>query len=320
MLYQTNHVQVVKYHAYAKINLALRVLGRREDGYHEVSTLMVPVDISDLVYVEARPQGLEVICPELPGLAGHDNLAYRAAKSYFAFRDITGGFKISIQKSVPAAKGLGGGSSDAAAVLLAIRDLTGDRARLGPETLMDIASTIGSDVPFFVGANSKPPLWHGALCTGRGECIHPVEGGSYWIVLIFPEARIETKAAYARWDQLFPGESLISSKRDNSDCAVSLDLKLHKTIEAFASRDPERLGKSIFNDLEEPVCSSFPELTIIKENLLVSGACGAAMTGSGSAVFGICSSREHGLEVRDRFLGLSQGSSIRQAVVTRTGV
>lgn len=320
MLYRTDGVQVVEYHAYAKINLALSVLGKREDGYHEIITLMVPVKISDLVSVEAKPQGLEVFCPDLPGLAQHENLAYRAAQSYLARQSISCGFRISIQKNIPAGKGLGGGSSDAAAALLAIRDIACSPCKVSPGPLMDIASEIGSDVPFFIGANSKPPLWQGALCTGRGESIHVVEGGSYWIVLVFPELKVKTKMAYSQWDFLHPGGPVIVSESPGLESIFSLDPRIDRVVRALVSNDPESLGKNLYNDLERPVYSSFPELSIIKENLLRSGADGAIMTGSGSAVYGICSSREHGLEVRDRFLDMSRELPVRQAIVTRTGV
>ncbi len=320
MLYRTDGVQVVEYHAYAKINLALSVLGKREDGYHEIVTLMAPVNISDLVSVEAKPQGLEVFCPDLPGLAQHDNLAYRAAQSFLARQSISCGFRISIQKNIPAGKGLGGGSSDAAAALLAMRDVACNLRGVSLGLLMDMASEIGSDVPFFIGANSKPPLWQAAVCTGRGESIHVVEGGSYWLVLVFPEVKVATKMAYSQWDCLYSGEPPIVPESTGLESALSLDLRMDRVVRALASNDPESLGKNLYNDLEKPVYSCFPELSIIKENLLKSGADGAAMTGSGSAVYGICSSREHGLEVRNKFLNMSRELPVRQAIVTRTGV
>ncbi len=320
MLYRTDGVQVVDYHAYAKINLALSVLGKREDGYHEIITLMVPVKMFDLVSVEAKPQGLEVFCPGLPGLAQHDNLAYRAAQSFVAKQRPPCGFRISIRKSIPAGKGLGGGSSDAAAALLAIRDITCNSCKVCLGPLMNIASETGSDVPFFIGANSKPPLWQGALCTGRGEGIHVVEGRSYWIVLVFPKVKVDTKMAYSQWDLLHPGERVIAPDNTGLESPFSLDPRMDRVVRALVSDGPESLGKNLYNDLERPVYSSFPELSIIKENLLRSGADGAVMTGSGSAVYGICSSMEHGSEVRDKFLNMSRELPVEKVIVTRTGV
>ncbi len=310
---------MVEYHAYAKINLALSILGKREDGYHEIATLMVPVDIADLVSVEAITQGLRVYCPQLPGLAQEDNLAYKVAALLLSGKNLDAGFAISLQKAIPAGMGLGGGSSDAAATLLALRDLLVPRHKPNFGHLIDIASQIGSDIPFFIGANSKPPLWQAALCTGRGEKIRQIEGGSYWMLLILPEVRVSAAKAYAGWDAM-NFYRRVSFSGLASDRAMALDPRLCNVIEALPSNNPRQLGTCIFNDFEASLYSSHPELSIIKENLLLSGAYGAALTGSGSAVYGICGSREHALKVKARFLKMSRKLPIIQAVVTRTGV
>lgn len=319
MQYSKNGVQVVEYHAYAKINLALSILGKREDGYHEIATLMVPVVLSDLVSVEAITQGLRVCCPELPGVAQNENLAYKAAELFLSEKRFEIGFAISLRKAIPVGKGLGGGSSDAAAALLALRDLLDSGHKPGFDNLVNMAAQIGSDIPFFVGANSIPSLWTAALCTGRGEKIYPVEGGHYWIVLIFPAVKISTAEAYAHWDTIHPGRCAPSSGLA-FDRAISLDPRLGNIMKVLPSNDPKQLGSCIFNDFEVSVYSSHPELSIIKENLLLSGAYGAALTGSGSAVYGICGSREHAHKVKAKFLKISRKLPVMQVVVTRTGV
>lgn len=319
MLYSKNDVKVVKYHAYAKINLALSILGRRKDGYHEIATLMVPVSIADLVSVEAGTQGIRVCCPGLPGVHQRDNLVYKAGVSLISGKPEAPGFAISIKKNIPPGKGLGGGSSDAAAALLAMADLWASKDKPGLAALTQMAAGIGSDVPFFIGANAKPPLWQGALCIGRGERAYPVEAGPYWVLLIFPDAHISTRLAYLRWDAMHPDAPVLSTELDLAG-ALAIDSRISNTARVLSSNDPERLGLCIFNDFEKSVYPSYPRLSIIKENLLLSGAFGAALTGSGSAIYGICGSREHAEKVRRRFFELSGGLPVTQAIIAKTGV
>jgi 4-diphosphocytidyl-2-C-methyl-D-erythritol kinase len=312
-------VKAVKYRAYAKINLALSILGKRTDGYHEIGTLMVPVSLADLVSVEVTTQGLEVYCPGLPGLPQAHNLAYKAAASLVSGEFGTPGLAISIDKAIPPGKGLGGGSSDAAAVLLAIRDLWKHLNKPDLTALVQTAAGIGSDIPFFIGANAKPPVWEGALCTSKGERVYPVRGGSFWVLLVLPDIEISTRLAYSKWDDMHPEAPTFATPLDFAG-ALAVDSRLRDAAEAFSSNDPERLGRCIFNDFEKSVYPSYPELSIIKEDLLLSGALGAALTGSGSAVYGICGSRGHASEVRERFLELSGGLPANQVVIARTGV
>ena len=319
MLNSKSRVKAVKYRAYAKVNLALGILGKRTDGYHEIGTLMVPVSLADVVSVEAKAQGLRVYCPGLPELHQEHNLAYKAAVSLVSGKLEAPGFDISIDKAIPPGKGLGGGSSDAAAVLLAISDFLDGKEKPCMAELLEIAAGIGSDVPFFVGANAKPPVWAGALCTGRGERVHPVQGNSFWVLLVLPSVEISTKLAYSKWDDIHPDAPVLSTSLGFAG-TLAADSRLRDVVEAFSSGDPEELGRCIFNDFEKSAYPSYPGLSIIKENLLQSGAFGAALTGSGSAVYGICGSRGHAEEVRARFLELSGGLPVSQAVIARTGV
>lgn len=320
MLSSRSGQTAVKYRAYAKINLALSILGKRTDGYHEIGTLMVPVSLADVVSAEVAAQGLRVYCPGLPDLPQEHNLAYKAAAALLSGEPRVPGLAISVHKAIPPGKGLGGGSSDAAAVLLAIRDLREEmRERFGLSALMEVAAGLGSDIPFFIGANAKPPVWEAAVCIGRGEKVYPVKGGSFWIVLVLPEVEILTRLAYSNWDEMHPDAPVFTSALD-FEGAMAADPRLRDAVRAFASDDPEDLARCLFNDFEKSVYPSYPGLSIIKENLLRSGALGAVISGSGSAVYGICRSRGHAAKVRASFLELSGDVPERQVVIARTGV
>lgn len=291
---------MVKYNAFAKVNLGLSIVGKRQDGYHEIETLMVAVDLFDVVEVKETSQGLTVICPDLPDVPEDCNLAYRAAKRFIGEETYgTNGFEIRLTKSIPVGSGLGGGSSDAAAVLLAMRDLICSGGRKTIDDLTHMASEIGSDVPFFLGANSNPSLWNAALCRGRGEKVEEVKGGPFWLVTVFPQLSVGTRWAYNQWDILNP----------SCDCKTHVTYgekryKIDKVLDAFSQGNPEMLGEAVFNDFEMPVGNFYPEICVIKDALVLAGAYGACMTGSGSAVYGICDSFEHGVAVKQRFLEL----------------
>ena len=319
MLEGRGDIRAVKYRACAKINLALGILGKRTDGCHEVGTLMVPISLADVVTVEPQAQGLSLYCPGLPELRQEDNLAYKAAVSLLSGKGRAHGFAISVEKAIPPGSGLGGGSSDAAAVLLAVSELLEGRDKPDTLHLMETAARLGSDVPFFIGANARPPVWEGAVCTGRGERVHPVQGGSFWVLLGLSDVPISTKSAYSKWDDMNPHVPEFATSLDYAG-ALAADPRLRATVEGFASGDLERLGRCVFNDFEKSVYPLYPVLSIIKENLLLSGAFGAALTGSGSAVYGICGSRGHAEEVRDKFLELSGDLPVSRVVIARTGV
>lgn len=301
--------EINRYRAYGKINLALSVLGKRKDGYHEVVTLMVPVGLFDVLLVEKVPQGLEVICPQMPDLPHEQNLVYKAARAFMSQRSVGFGLKITIEKNIPPGSGMGGGSSDAAAALLAINDLLESEKRTDRRFLLEIAAQIGSDVPFFLGCNACIPLWRGALCTGKGDQLKGINPPSYWVVLVTLKVHVNTAWAYSQWD-------VFCSRSEPGGDSKRVD----KTMQALFSKDPQVLGMSLFNDLEEGVCAFHKEIAQAKKNLVLSGAFGACMTGSGSAVYGICGSCEHAKEVKEKFLGISKTLPVDKAIVTKTGV
>ncbi len=239
----------------AKINLSLRILGRRTDGFHEIETLIAPISLCDQIEIDKTDceKGIEFSCDDLSLPTGDENLIVRSAKSFFAATKITPAISIELKKKIPHDAGLGGGSSDAASTLLALNDLF--EAKLPRETLAEIAESIGSDIPFFIFQST-------ALCKGRGELVTPVKlKEELSILLLKPEFGVSTASAYHRWrdSQEIPGVSYAAQQ--------------------FAKQ-------SFMNDLERPVFEKFVFLAQLKMWLLEQPEVGAAlMSGSGSTMF-----------------------------------
>ncbi len=249
----------------AKINLWIEVLGKRPDGYHEISTLMLPLkDVCDRVDVELKEAGFTVRCdhPKVP--ADDENIALKAARAYFEAAGWTGGAHVRIAKNVPVAAGLGGGSSDAGAVLRLLNRLS---ARPLPEPeLRALAARLGADVPFFVAP--RP-----ALAIGIGEKLQPVEGlPEYPVLLVKPPVSVSTAWVYGR----------IKLTRGTSRIKI-----------ATLSAHPWNLAAVMENDLEPIAVEAFPELERIRGWLMGrEGVRGARMSGSGPTVFAIFRSFE----------------------------
>lgn len=243
----------------AKINLWLEVIRKREDGYHDLSSLMLPVDIHDDLEVTPSPgAGIRLRCD--PGGLPRDrnNLAWRAAESFFELMGEAAGVDLLLRKRIPVGAGMGGGSSDAAAVLLALEELF--PGRVSRERLHEAAARLGADVPFFLDA--RP-----ALATGIGERLEPVAGvPPYPLVLIKPAVEVATAHVYKNL-RLTRGSSRIK-------------------LRAFMDR-PWDLQDVLENDLESVTVSEHSELREIKGWLLDQGSLGALMSGSGPTVFGV---------------------------------
>ena len=250
----------------AKINLVLRILGKRKDGYHELLTLMSPVSLFDDIVLGERESGIGLKA-EGSGCEERQNLAYRAAALFLEETGIREGVSIEITKRIPVGAGLGGGSSDAASVLMGMNDLF--RAGLSDRQLMELAARIGSDCPFFI---LKGPY----LMGGRGEIpLRPVslEPRSYLIVV--PPFGISTALVYS-----------------NLKCPLTIDTNSF-TIDELSveyGNAPERL---LVNELEDPAFGICPEIRRIKAEILDAGALGVIMSGSGSSVFGVFKDDEH---------------------------
>ncbi len=244
----------------AKINLCLHVTGRREDGYHDLATLMQRVAIQDRLEI-AISGGTEitVCCPRLALSPGAENIAARAARLFLSYIGEACSVAVRIDKKIPAAAGMGGGSSNAASVLLALNDMLD--VNLSQSELISIGVTIGADVPFFLYDQSS------AWATGVGERLQPWPGlPPTTFVLVNPGIEVSTAWVFK-----------------------TLGLTCSRPI-AKIPRFPVRtsgLVRLLHNDLEVVTCQRHPVITTIKDRLLAGGAAGALMSGSGPTVFGV---------------------------------
>lgn len=275
--------------AHAKVNLDLRVLGTRPDGFHELRTVFQTVALHDTLTCVERPGGFVIKC-RTPGVPlDGTNLVATAAAALWKALGRDGGPRdtsITIEKAIPMQAGLGGGSADAAAALFALARLWGG----APLTLLrQVAGSIGADVAFFLSGGT-------ALGLGRGEEIYPlVDLPPHWIVIVRPPFGVSTAEAYAWYD-----EDRAAGVRDARE------------LQILPVPWPTRAAQMI-NDLEPPVVRRHPEINAIKFALREAGAVASAMSGSGSAVFGLFRSRA----AADRAVQpLSKGGSA--ACLTRT--
>jgi 4-diphosphocytidyl-2-C-methyl-D-erythritol kinase len=259
----------------AKVNLALEVLGKRGDGYHEIATVLQAVDLFDRLTMEtADILSLHADDPELPTDDG--NLVMRAARLLQKTAGIEKGARLRLQKRIPVAAGLGGGSSDAAATLLGLNRLWGlrwPRARL-----QELAVELGMDVPFFLGTGR-------AVARGRGERLQALPGGGgYALVLVNPRTPLSTREVYGRVPAGWHAEPTGTER----------------VIEALRRRNVAALAAALTNNLERVVEPVLPVIGRMKAALLAAGALGAIMSGSGPTVFGLARSLDHARQVRSR--------------------
>ena len=248
----------------AKVNLGLHILGKREDGFHELETLFQMVKLFDEIKIECIPSGLELVCDQADIPQDEGNLAIKAAQILQAqFPDRCKGARIHLNKNIPHGAGLGGGSGNAAGVLLGLNFLWD--IKLKRKDLILIASQLGSDVPFFL-------LSPCAIGRGRGEVLEPVESSiRFYILMVYPGFAVSTPLVYGNL-------KLKLTKRQNN---ISI-LKNFLLQSEYA-----QLGASWSNDLEPVVFQEHPGLSEIKKEMLALGAKGALLSGSGSTVFGI---------------------------------
>jgi 4-diphosphocytidyl-2-C-methyl-D-erythritol kinase len=255
----------VKVLAPAKINIYLEVLGKRPDGYHELRTIMVPLAFGDDIFIEASRSGVALNAQGCE-CSEQDNLAFRAARLFLDRTSKPGGASIEIVKRIPVGAGLGGGSSDAAGVLLAMNELF--NTGLGEDQLVALARELGADCPFFIYRKAM-------LMGSRGDVpLQRVNLKDRAYLLVIPPFGISTAEVFSRFTfPLTPDEDRIKIDRINNDCIA-----------------PEQW---VANDLEAVAFGIHPELTGIKVELFRAGALKAGMSGSGSAVFGIFESDAH---------------------------
>ena len=271
--------------AFAKINLGLRVLGRRPDGYHEISTVFQTVTLHDTLTFEATPGGrLELACtdPEIP--TDGTNLVLRAADALRERHGVTSGARVRLEKLIPAGGGLGGGSSDAAITLAALATLW--KIETGARELAEIGGRLGADVPFFLVGGT-------ALGTGTGADILPLaDAPKMHLCVVTPGVRVPTAEAY---------KALGARALTKADTAANLSVS--RTEADF----PDSLCGVWSNDFEAVVVRLFPEVGRAREALKGAGAGRVVLSGSGSSVFGVFESEVEAARARGE-LGDAEGA------------
>ena len=252
-----------------KVNLLLNILGKRPDGFHELETVMQPVNLCDRLTFERRGGAVEFSCSDAALPADSRNLVHRAATGFLQTAKISDGVRIHLEKKIPLAAGLGGGSGNAATTLLALNELFGQP--LPAAKLNELAAALGSDVPFFL--QNKP-----ALATGRGEKIQPLDFfpalRDKVFLLIHPGFGISTPWAYqnlARFPEALNGRPG----------------RAQKLIARLQTGDWRVASAEFYNSLEAPALEKYPVLALFQEFLRANGALAALMSGSGSTTFAI---------------------------------
>ena len=260
----------------AKINLFLEILGKRDDGYHEIETVMQEIDLVDNLQFEEIQEGVKLKCNDKNIPSDENNLVCKAANLILNECGIKKGVLISLEKNIPVGAGLGGGSSDAATTLKALNLLW--KIGLNDAELMHFAAKLGSDVPFFIKGKTS-------LCSGRGEKITPIEVKSEMnYLVIFPHINISTATIYRNLK--------IDLTKKIIDVSFFLNaLKHHKAA---------GISKLLFNRLEEVIFTTYPDLLDVKKVLGHYDFCGLSVSGSGSAFFGLCKDRQQAEAIKGK--------------------
>ncbi|MGH7845905.1 MAG: 4-(cytidine 5'-diphospho)-2-C-methyl-D-erythritol kinase [Candidatus Binatia bacterium] len=278
----------MKIRAPAKINLNLHIRGKLSDGYHLIDSLMVPINLYDVVEIR-KAQGKQAVLtvrsddPDVPN--DKRNLVYQAAALVLAQNGIQEPVHIRIRKKIPIGAGLGGGSSDAAATILGLNRLF--QLRMSLREMATLASRIGSDVPFFIYRRA-------ARVGGKGDKVKPLKTVPFlWMVVLYPGFPVATGWAYQSF-------------------SVKLTKGARNTSIIGSLRDCRGLARALSNDLEAVTLPRYPKLGVLKERLLAEGALAALMSGSGSSVFGIF---ESDVTARRAFHRLQKEEEIRAYLV-----
>lgn len=257
--------------SYAKINIALNITKIRDDGYHELDMVMVPLKLHDSVQISELKGKKDnfVVMDDFSIKLGHTNIAETSLNAVLKKHKIKDKkFLVFIHKLIPVQAGMGGGSSNAAATMKVANKFL--KLNMSNEELLELAKPIGSDVPFFV--ESKP-----ARCRGKGEIAEPISiKNNYYVVLVKPEEGCSTKEVYAKFDTM--------PKYNPAN--------INNVIKALAEGDDDLLEKSMGNSLEEVAYELVPEVKVIVDKLRAKGLKLVMMTGSGSAVFGLSTDKK----------------------------
>lgn len=266
-----------------KVNLILNILGKRADGFHELETVMQPVNICDEMTFERAGSGIQLTCSNIELPTDSKNLVHRAATAFLTAAKISDGVRLHLQKNLPLAGGIGGGSANAAGAFTALNELFG--SPLPPAKLHELAAALGSDVPFFL--YDKP-----ALATGRGEKVQTLEnfpalkGKAFF--LVHPGFGISTPWSYqnlARFPEALNGQAG----------------RAQKLVSALQANDWPAVAAGLYNSLEAPAFDKFPVLQLYKEFLRANGALVALMSGSGSTTFAIAANLTAAENLAEKF-------------------
>ena len=269
--------------SHCKVNLLLNILGKRPDGFHELETVLQPVSLCDRLTFECRGGAVELSCSDAALPVDSHNLVHRAATSFMQAAKVNSGVRIHLDKKIPLAAGLGGGSGNAATTLLALNELFG--RPLSAAKLGELAAALGSDVPFFL--QNQP-----ALATGRGEKIQPLDFFSALrgkvFLLIHPGFGISTPWAYqnlARFPEALNGPPG----------------RAQRLIAGLQVGDWHAAGAEFYNSLEAPALEKYPVLALFQEFLRANGALAALMSGSGSTTFAIAENKAAAESLVEKF-------------------
>jgi 4-diphosphocytidyl-2-C-methyl-D-erythritol kinase len=261
--------------SYSKINLTLNILGKRQDGYHNIETIMQSINLADRIVIREEKEGVKVKCnhPLVP--TDTQSLTYRSAKKILNKYGIKKGVKIEIDKKIPLASGMAGGSANSASILVGINKLFA--LNLSNKDLREIGEELGMDVPFCIQNGT-------ALAYHRGEKVTPLPqiNPPLWIIVINPGFEIPTKWAYNNLDL-----DLIKRKKNNTTAMLS----------ALKEGRLEGIAKNLFNSFEELIIKKYREIRKIKDRLIEEGVLGTLMSGSGPTVFGIAQNKEQALKI-----------------------
>jgi 4-diphosphocytidyl-2-C-methyl-D-erythritol kinase len=292
-----NAGQVLEIKAPAKINLFLEILEKRQDGYHNINSIMVPIDLHDYLTFERTSEQIELVCEGADISGGEDNLVLQAARLLQETFNVHIGANISLRKNIPVGAGLGGGSSDAAVTLIALNHLW----ELGLKSiqLLSLADRIGADVPFFIQAVP-------AYVSGRGEDVTPLQNnlGQLLFVLVVPDFGVSTKDVYGKLQVPRPEEHR----------------KASGIIEGFIKGEWEHVTGNIYNRLQEAAFVTEPRLKEFYEEL--SEACNSriTMSGSGSAFFICCKSDKECKDVLKSLEGIDIAQLIKVTSLTNENI
>ncbi|MBK9249020.1 MAG: 4-(cytidine 5'-diphospho)-2-C-methyl-D-erythritol kinase [Ignavibacteria bacterium] len=256
---------------FSKINLGLEILRKRQDGFHDINTVFLPITLTDKITIE-HADGLTVECSEIH-IPQEDNLVYKAARMLQTRSNISRGAKIQLHKKIPTGAGLGGGSSDAAFTLIGLCTLWDISP--GKDTLHDIAAELGSDVPFFL-------LGCPAIGSGRGEILQPLSFHlPYAILIVYPMIHISTAIAYSQ----------VKLYEDTTDYEMLFSEEV----------TPEILRAKVVNSFEESAFEKHPELLEIKNKFYHCGSVFSLMSGSGSSIYGFFETDEMAKQAAEQF-------------------